>query len=65
LSGVYALSKEGKIAVGYLFRKLESSDYYYSAYQAGSTDTTVLPTNQRAPGYSVSVVSVSYIYSFQ
>jgi hypothetical protein len=32
--------------------------------QYGNTPTSVLPTNQQAPSYSVSLVSASYIYNF-
>jgi hypothetical protein len=51
--------------VGYVYKKLRSDDYYYSAYQLGSTDVTVMPTNQLAPNHSVNVLGVSYIYSFR
>ena len=65
LTGVYTLDKTSKIGVGYVYKKLKSDDYYYSAYQMGYTDPTVLPTNQQAPNYSVNLFKVSYIYSFQ
>jgi hypothetical protein len=48
-----------------LYKKLKSDDYYYSAYQLGWTDVTVLPTNQQAPNYSVNVLMASYMYSFR
>jgi hypothetical protein len=64
LSGVYQVDKSSKIALGYMFNRRKTNDYYYSAYETGSTDVTVLPTDQRAPNYSVNQVMASYIYSF-
>jgi MtrB/PioB family decaheme-associated outer membrane protein len=65
ITGTYQIDKASKVAVGYIYKKLRSNDYYYSAYQLGYTDMTVLPTNQQAPNYSVNVVGVSYLYSFR
>jgi MtrB/PioB family decaheme-associated outer membrane protein len=65
LTGDYQVDKSGKVTLIYLYKKLKSNDYYYSAYQLGSTDVTVLPTNQVAPNYSVSLIAASYTYSFK
>jgi MtrB/PioB family decaheme-associated outer membrane protein len=65
LTGSYDIDKASKLVLSYMYKKLKSDDYYYSAYQLGSTDYNVLPTNQAAPNYSVNVVGVSYIYSFR
>jgi MtrB/PioB family decaheme-associated outer membrane protein len=64
ITGIYQVDKASKVALGYRFQKLKSNDYYYSAYQTGSTDVGVLPTNQQAPNYSVNLFMASYIYSF-
>jgi MtrB/PioB family decaheme-associated outer membrane protein len=64
LTGNYQMDKASKVAVGYLFQKLASEDYYYNALAYGSTANSMLPTNQTAPNYSVNVVTVSYIYNF-
>jgi MtrB/PioB family decaheme-associated outer membrane protein len=64
ITGIYQVDKSSKIAVNYMFRRLISNDYYYSAYQTGYTDVTVMPTNQKEPSYTVNAISVSYIYSF-
>jgi MtrB/PioB family decaheme-associated outer membrane protein len=64
-TGSYQVDKSSAVVLTYLYRKLKSDDYYYSAYQLGSTDVTVLPTNQIAPNYSVNLVAASYIYSFK
>jgi MtrB/PioB family decaheme-associated outer membrane protein len=65
LNGTYQLDKSGKIAVGYLYRRLNSEDFYYNGLQYGYTPTSVMPTNQTAPSYHVNMVGVSYIYSFR
>jgi predicted porin len=65
LTGTYQLDKASKVALTYLYKKLKSEDYFYGAYQLGNTDPSVLPTNQLAPSYSVNLIGVSYIYSFQ
>ena len=63
-SGIYKIDKVSKVKLGYMFQRLLSSDYFYNAYQYGSTPATLLPTNQQAPSYSVNVVSATYMYSF-
>jgi hypothetical protein len=65
LAAIYQANASNKIALHYLYAKLSSTDYYYSAYQLGSTDVAVLPTNQTTPSYSVSVVGVSFIHTFR
>jgi hypothetical protein len=65
LAATYQVDKTSQVAVGYVYKKLRSDDYYYSAYQLGSTDVTVMPTNQLAPNHAVNVLGVSYIYSFR
>jgi MtrB/PioB family decaheme-associated outer membrane protein len=65
LTGTYAVDKQSKVAVGYLYQKLASTDYFYNGYQTGTTPTGLMPTNQNAGDYSVNVVAVSYIYSFK
>jgi hypothetical protein len=50
---------------GYLYQRLKSNDYYYNAYQYGYTPATLLPSNLKAPNYSVNSVYVAYRYLFQ
>lgn len=64
LAGNYKVNKSSNIKVGYLYQHLKSTDYLYNAYQMGSTASSLLPTNQQAPGYSVNVVAASYVHSF-
>jgi MtrB/PioB family decaheme-associated outer membrane protein len=65
LTGNYMLDKVSKVSLGLLHRRLKSDDFYFNGLQYGSTATSMLPTNQQAPSYSVNVVAVSYSYSFK
>lgn len=64
LTGSYQVAKNAKLALGYIYQKLNSSDYFYNGEQYGYTPNRVMPTNLQAPNYSVNVVSASYIYNF-
>lgn len=65
LTGSYQVDKSAKVALGYLYQKLNSSDYYYSGLQNGTTPNRVIPTNEQAPNYSVNVVTATYIHTFR
>lgn len=65
LTGTYQVDKSAQVAAGYMYQKLNSTDYYYNAYQYGYTPNRVMPTNEQAPSYSVNVVAVSYVYTFK
>lgn len=65
LTGTYQVDKTSKVALGYLFQRLHSNDYYYNGLQYGFTPTGLMPTNQNSNSYSVNVVAVSYIYAFK
>lgn len=65
LTGNYQLDKRNQIALGYLFQKLSSNDWYYNAYQYPFNGTSILATNQQSGSYSVNVVSASYVHSFK
>jgi len=65
ITGIYALNKQSKVSVAYLYQELDSNDYFYNTYQYGYTGLRVMPTNQAAPNYSVHVVGLSYIYNFK
>jgi len=64
LGGSYEVTKNSKVGLMYWFQHLYSNDYYYNAYAYGTTPTTVMPTNQTAPSYSVNVFAVNYTYTF-
>lgn len=64
LTGTYKLDKVSKVAVGYLYQKLKSNDYYFNALQYGYTGTGYLPTNEQPGTYSNNVIMVSYIRNF-
>ena len=61
----YQVNSSSTVSLAYLYQQLGGADYYYSAYQLGSTAVTVLPTNQQWPGYTVSVIGLSYLYTFR
>lgn len=65
LTGNYQVDKSGKVALGYLYQKLNSSDYFYNGEQYGYTANRVMPTNLQAPNYAVNMVTVTYIYTFR
>jgi hypothetical protein len=64
LVGQYSIDKASSVRLGYMYGRLKSSDYAYDGTQYG-TITSVMPTNQTAPNYSVSVVGLSYLYKWQ
>ena len=64
LGGSYQVDKNQRVGLMYWFQHLYSNDYFYNAYQYGSTPTTVMPSNQTSPSYNVNVFSVAYTYSF-
>ncbi|MCX7187322.1 MAG: MtrB/PioB family decaheme-associated outer membrane protein [Methylophilales bacterium] len=64
LSGDYKVNKNGRVAVGYIYKHLTSNDYYFNALQYGFTPNGLMPTNQQSGSYSVNVVSATYIYTF-
>jgi MtrB/PioB family decaheme-associated outer membrane protein len=64
VTGNYQVDKASKVALGYMFQKLKSDDYYYNFYQNGYTSTGNLPTNQQSGSYAVNVVTVSYSFMF-
>jgi MtrB/PioB family decaheme-associated outer membrane protein len=63
--GAYQFDRVSSLFVGYLYQRLKSSDFYYNAYLLGFTPTSLLPTNQVAPNYTVNSVFVAYRYSFR
>jgi len=64
ITGQYALDKKSALKLFYWYQHLSSSDFAYDGMQYG-TITSVMPTNQTSPSYNVSVVGLSYIYTWQ
>ena len=64
LSGNYKIHKNGKIALTYIYQKLNSNDYFYNGQQFGYTANRVMPTGLQPQSYTVNVVGLSYNYSF-
>lgn len=65
LTGSYKLDKRSKIALGYVYQKLSSTDYFYNGYQYLYTPTSVLPTNQQSGAYKVNLIAATYTYTFK
>jgi hypothetical protein len=77
LTDTYELSKNSKLALGYIFQKMESDDYFYNPYQIGNTSGrvtdparnntnkgTTIPTMEEAPNYTENMFTATYIYNF-
>jgi len=64
LTGHYKVHKNGKLALTYMYQKLNSNDYYYYGQQFSTTPSTLMPTNLQMQSYAVNVVALSYNYSF-
>jgi MtrB/PioB family decaheme-associated outer membrane protein len=65
LTGSYKVDKQNKVALGYVFQKLSSTDYFYNGYQYGYTPTGVMASNQQSGSYKVNLVAATYIYTFK
>ena len=63
LDGLYRLAKSSSLRLSYGFKHLSSSDYLYDGLRFGS-QTTAMPTAEQAPGYSVHVFGISYVFTF-
>jgi MtrB/PioB family decaheme-associated outer membrane protein len=64
LTGIYSIDKSSAIRAFYWYQHLHSTDFAYDGMQFG-TISAVMPTNEQAPSYNVSVVGISYLYSWQ
>jgi hypothetical protein len=64
ITGQYLLDKASALRLSYWYQHLSSNDFAYDGMQYG-TITSVIPTNQVAPSYNVSVIGLSYLYRWQ
>ena len=64
IGGQYAIDKTSAVRLFYWYQHLSSNDYAYDGLQYG-TIPSVMPTNQTAPSYNVSVIGLSYVYKWQ
>ena len=64
LTGNYKVLKNGKVALTYLYQKLNSTDYFYNGQQLGYTPNSLMPTNLQPQNYTVNVVALTYSYAF-
>jgi hypothetical protein len=65
LVGEYALGPASTVRVGYSFTHLQVTDYTYTSTMPSYTSSSVMPVLAQAPNYSVSAVSVSYVWRFK
>jgi len=65
LTGTYDLDKSSKVAMGYMFKLLNASNYYYNGLQYGTTPTSLLPNNLQPGSYKENIVGLSYQYVFK
>ena len=63
LSGQYALDKSSSVHLLYAFRRLETTDFAFDGAQPG-TLTSVMPSYEQSPHYSVHLLGVSYAHTF-
>jgi long-subunit fatty acid transport protein len=64
LAGKYAIDKMSAVRLGYTYARIKATDWSYDGYQFG-TGTNYMPTNEKAPNFTVQTVSAAYIYSFK
>jgi hypothetical protein len=65
LVGEYQVSKTSVVRLGYSFTHIQVTDYTYTSTLPAYTSSSVMPAMSQAPGYSVSVVGVSYVLHIQ
>jgi MtrB/PioB family decaheme-associated outer membrane protein len=64
LTGNYKVHKNGKVALAYIYQKLNSNDYFYNGQQFGTTPNALMPTGMQMQNYGVNVVALSYSLAF-
>lgn len=64
LGAKYDFTKESAVRLGYLFRRLRSSDPQFDLFGITSVQAYIGP-GMRAPDYNVHALSVSYVYTFR
>jgi hypothetical protein len=63
LTGRLSIGKSGALRLFYSLQRTKNVDFAYDGLQFG-TGTEQLPTNERAPDYTIHVVGLSYAYRF-
>jgi MtrB/PioB family decaheme-associated outer membrane protein len=64
LTGNYKIHKNGKVALAYMYQKLNSNDYFYNGQQFGFTQSSLMPTGLQLQDYTVNAVALSYNLAF-
>jgi len=65
LIGNYQVDKSAKVTAGYIYKYMESTDYYYNGLQSGYSPNALMPTNQQSPNYAIHAVIATYTYMFK
>lgn len=64
LGAKYDFTKESAVRLGYLFRRLRSSDPQFDLFGLTTVQAYIGP-GMRSPNYNVHALSVSYVYTFR
>lgn len=64
LGAKYDFTKESAVRLGYLFRRLRSSDSQFDLFGITTVQAYIGP-GMRAPDYNVHAISLSYVYTFR
>ncbi len=65
LNGLVPVAKAQTLRLAYAYLRMRSSDWVYEGMQLGAgTLSGVLPSNEQPFNYSVSVLSLSYVFGF-
>ena len=73
--GAYNIDKQSKISLTYMYQRLNTTDFFYSAYAIGANPytssttstisaSTVLPNGLNPGNYNVNLLGLSYLYKF-
>ena len=65
MTGNYRLDKTSAVRVGYSYNHMKVVDWQMADMSIGGGLTGILPSNEKAPNYTVQTVSAVYIYSFK
>ena len=64
LGGVYQVDKSNKVVLRYIQQRFNSTDYYYNGLQYGYTPSSLMPTNQQSPNFSIRALAATYVMNF-
>ncbi len=65
LTGNYRFDKTSSVRVAYSYNRMKIVDWQMDDLSIGGGLTGVLPTNEKAPDFTVQTISAAYIFSFK